>query len=120
MGKKKSRIVGSNRPNSDLARARALEPRTSTRQAALSGGGRRGIQTSQLRLASAPKMMGDFFSLPGQTAVVGELFTSGGTTQGLAVYQAMSSGSAFANDNIAIIVTDSMTGKTVFLGDPAD
>ena len=38
--------------------------------------------------------------------------------EGLAVHQSTNSGSAFANNNIAIIVTDSMTDKTVFLGGP--
>ena len=92
--------------------------RTSTRQAGLAGDSQRNVQISQLRLANTPKMMGDFFGLPGQTAVVGELFSKNGPSGGLAVHQTIDSGSVFANDNIALITTDAGTMKTVFLGGP--
>jgi hypothetical protein len=97
------------------SRSSASRSRTSTRQAALSGGGR-SAQIGSLRLANTPKMMGDFFNLPGQESVVAAPLTLGG--QGLAIHQAIESGAPFANNNFAIITTDAGTQKTVFLGGP--
>ena len=100
------------RPAQFQARSRAgagTNSRTSTQLAGMSGRGQQSAQISQLRLARAPKMMGDFYNLPGQSAIVGELFP------GLTVHQTMGS---FANNNLAIITTDQGTGKTVFLGGP--
>jgi hypothetical protein len=97
------------------SRSSAARSRTSTRQAAMSGGGR-SAQIDSLRLANTPKMMGDFFNLPGQTSVVGAPISIGG--QGLAIHQAIESGAPFADNNIAIITTDPGTQRTVFLGGP--
>ncbi len=86
--------------------------RTAASPASMAGAGQRTPQAFNIRLARAPKMMGDFYNLPGQSAIVGELFP------GLAVHQTIASGSVFANNNIAIITTDQATDKTVFLGGP--
>lgn len=99
----------------------AARGRTSASPAAMSGSGSRAPQSFNVRLARAPNMMGDFFSLPGQTAIVGDLFTGQGTPfthDGLAVHQSSTSMSAFADDNIAIVVTDPGTMRTIFLGGP--
>jgi hypothetical protein len=100
------------------AQAQGARRRTTASPAALAGTGQRTPQGFGVQLARAPKMMGDFFNLPGQQATVGELFTNNGQHEGLAVHQAIGSGSAFANDNIAIITTDPGTQKVVFLGGP--
>lgn len=97
------------------SRSSATRSRTSTRQAALSGNSRN-AQIGALRLANTPKMMGDFFNLPGQPSVVGAPISIGG--QGLAIHQAIESGAPFAANNIAIITTDPGTQRTVFLGGP--
>lgn len=96
------------------SRGAGTSSRTSTRQAAMSGSGR-GTQISSLRLANTPKMMGDFFNLPGQSVIAAPIDIGGG---GLAIHQAIESGAPFANNNIAIITTDPGTMKTVFLGGP--
>jgi hypothetical protein len=100
------------------SRGSAQTSRTSTRLAGQTGGGQRNVQISQLRLANTPNMMGDFFGVPGQTAIVGELFTGNGSTNGLAVHQTVQSGSSFADDNISLITVDQGTGHTVFIGGP--
>lgn len=100
------------------AQAQGPRRRTTASPAALAGTGQRTPQGFGVQLARAPKMMGDFYNLPGQQAAVGELFTNNGQHQGLAVHQAIGSGSAFANNNLAIIVTDQLTGNVVFLGGP--
>jgi hypothetical protein len=46
------------------SRANSRPSQSSTTQARLSGSRQRAVQTSQLRLANTPKMMGDFFGLP--------------------------------------------------------
>lgn len=90
--------------------------RTSTRQAGLAGGNQRNVQISQLRLANTPKMMGDFFNLPGQSSIVGELFTGNGLHEGLAIHQPFVPNSPFGGDNIVIITIDDISSKAVFLG----
>jgi hypothetical protein len=101
------------------AQAQGQRRRTTASPAALAGTGQRTPQGFGVQLARAPKMMGDFYNLPGQQATVGELFTGQGTPfmhDGLAIHQA--AGPPFANNNIAIITTDPGTQKIVFLGGP--
>ncbi len=96
--------------------------RTAASPASLAGTGQRTPQAFMVRLARAPKMMGDFFNVQGQTGFVGELFTDGGMHDGLAVHQSSTSMSAFADDNIALITTVPGpmpdTTRTVFIGGP--
>ncbi len=80
-------------------------------QALDQGSGQQFQGESTLQLAATPKMLGDFFGNVKTCVTVGDFF-------GEAVHQTISSGSAFANNNISLITTDPGTGKTVFVGGP--
>ncbi|MGI9457839.1 MAG: transporter, partial [Aeoliella sp.] len=88
------------------------QPRVPAQQALQQQTGPQPQGQFNIRLARAPKMLGDFFGRGGTSVTVAE-------RTGEAVHQTIISGSAFANDNLSLITIDGGTGKTVFVGGPA-
>ena len=65
-----------------------------------------------MQLERSFSMIGDFFGRPASSVTVGEFC-------GTAIQHTIASGSAFADDDLHILMIDDASGKTVFVGGPA-